>query len=61
MSFTDHKMLTGDGSTFRDVLIECSVIPALLARISPDTPVCQNSMSAHVKHFHLALNQTALQ
>uniref|UniRef100_A0A3Q0SH59 Importin subunit alpha n=1 Tax=Amphilophus citrinellus TaxID=61819 RepID=A0A3Q0SH59_AMPCI len=28
-----------DGATYRDVLIECSVIPALLARISPDTPM----------------------
>uniref|UniRef100_A0A3B5AGW9 Importin subunit alpha-5-like n=1 Tax=Stegastes partitus TaxID=144197 RepID=A0A3B5AGW9_9TELE len=28
-----------DGSAFRDVLIECNVVPALLARISPDTPI----------------------
>lgn len=30
---------SGDGATYRDVLIECNVIPALLSRISPDTPV----------------------
>lgn len=32
---------TGDGAAYRDVLIECNVIPALLARISPDTPVSE--------------------
>ncbi|XP_034544793.1 importin subunit alpha-8 [Notolabrus celidotus] len=31
--------IAGDGSACRDILIECNVIPALLARISPDTPV----------------------
>lgn len=35
--------LEGDGSAYRDVLIECNVIPALLARISPDTPVSDKS------------------
>ncbi|MEQ2272287.1 hypothetical protein XENORESO_018053, partial [Xenotaenia resolanae] len=30
--------IAGDGAAYRDVLIECNVIPALLARISPDTP-----------------------
>lgn len=30
---------SGDGATYRDVLIECNVIPALLSRLSPDTPV----------------------
>lgn len=30
---------SGDGATYRNVLIECNVIPALLSRISPDTPV----------------------
>uniref|UniRef100_A0A3B3ZFM7 Importin subunit alpha n=1 Tax=Periophthalmus magnuspinnatus TaxID=409849 RepID=A0A3B3ZFM7_9GOBI len=28
-----------DGPRYRDVLIDCNVIPALLSRISPDTPV----------------------
>ncbi|XP_076023447.1 importin subunit alpha-8 [Genypterus blacodes] len=31
--------IAGDGPAYRDVLIECSVIPALLSRICPDTPV----------------------
>uniref|UniRef100_A0A3P9MFI9 Importin subunit alpha n=1 Tax=Oryzias latipes TaxID=8090 RepID=A0A3P9MFI9_ORYLA len=31
--------IAGDGAAFRDLLIECNVIPALLARIFPDTPV----------------------
>ncbi|XP_028256875.1 importin subunit alpha-8 [Parambassis ranga] len=31
--------IAGDGPAYRDVLIECNIIPALLARISPDTPV----------------------
>ncbi|XP_041838119.1 importin subunit alpha-8 [Melanotaenia boesemani] len=31
--------IAGDGAAYRDVLIECNIIPALLARISPDTPV----------------------
>ncbi|KAM9817937.1 importin subunit alpha-8 [Syngnathus typhle] len=31
--------IAGDGPTYRDVLIECNVIPALLARVSPETPV----------------------
>ncbi|XP_074521437.1 importin subunit alpha-8 [Halichoeres trimaculatus] len=31
--------IAGDGSASRDILISCNVIPALLARISPDTPV----------------------
>ncbi|MED6241241.1 Importin subunit alpha-1 [Ataeniobius toweri] len=31
--------IAGDCAAYRDVLIECNVIPALLARISPDTPV----------------------
>lgn len=30
---------TGDGPAYRDALIECNVIPALLSRISPETPV----------------------
>lgn len=30
---------TGDGPVYRDILIDCHVIPALLARIRPDTPV----------------------
>ncbi|XP_013878949.1 importin subunit alpha-8 [Austrofundulus limnaeus] len=31
--------IAGDGPVYRDVLIECNVIPALLAHFSPDTPV----------------------
>uniref|UniRef100_A0A8C5DGL8 Importin subunit alpha n=1 Tax=Gouania willdenowi TaxID=441366 RepID=A0A8C5DGL8_GOUWI len=31
--------IAGDGPAYRDILIECDVIPALLARISPETPV----------------------
>ncbi|XP_069023310.1 importin subunit alpha-8 [Embiotoca jacksoni] len=31
--------IAGDGSVYRDVLIGCNIIPALLTRISPDTPV----------------------
>ncbi|XP_037545665.1 importin subunit alpha-8 [Nematolebias whitei] len=31
--------IAGDGPTYRDVLIECNIIPALLVHISPDTPV----------------------
>ncbi|KAF3852013.1 hypothetical protein F7725_005368 [Dissostichus mawsoni] len=31
--------IAGDGAAYRDILIECNVVPALLARISPDTPV----------------------
>ncbi|XP_014327046.1 importin subunit alpha-5-like [Xiphophorus maculatus] len=31
--------IAGDGPAYRDILIGCNVIPALLARISPDTPV----------------------
>ncbi|XP_077381314.1 importin subunit alpha-8 [Festucalex cinctus] len=31
--------IAGDGPTCRDFLIECNVIPALLARVSPETPV----------------------
>ncbi|XP_054599537.1 importin subunit alpha-8 isoform X2 [Nothobranchius furzeri] len=31
--------IAGDGPAYRDVLIECNVIPALLAHICPDTPV----------------------
>ncbi|XP_055087095.1 importin subunit alpha-8 isoform X2 [Periophthalmus magnuspinnatus] len=31
--------IAGDGPRYRDVLIDCNVIPALLSRISPDTPV----------------------
>ncbi|XP_012722460.2 importin subunit alpha-8 [Fundulus heteroclitus] len=31
--------IAGDGAAYRDVLIECNVIPALLAHISPDAPV----------------------
>lgn len=34
-----RRCLTGDGPVYRDVLIDCNVVPALLARISPDTPV----------------------
>lgn len=44
-------MLAGDGPVYRDVLIECNVVPALLARISPDTPVScalhNNTSSSH--------------
>ena len=39
---TKCDRLTGDGPAYRDVLIECNVIPALLSRISPDTPVSEN-------------------
>ena len=41
-SFTEvvcTNLTTGDGASYRDILIECNVVPALLARISPDTPV----------------------
>ncbi|XP_075871370.1 importin subunit alpha-8 [Nelusetta ayraudi] len=31
--------IAGDGPVYRDILIDCHVIPALLARIRPDTPV----------------------
>ncbi|KAJ3606586.1 hypothetical protein NHX12_026107 [Muraenolepis orangiensis] len=31
--------IAGDGPVYRDALIDCHVIPALLARITPDTPV----------------------
>ncbi|XP_053713361.1 importin subunit alpha-1-like isoform X2 [Synchiropus splendidus] len=31
--------IAGDGPVYRDVLIDCNVIPALLARISPETPI----------------------
>ncbi|XP_051939500.1 importin subunit alpha-8 [Hippocampus zosterae] len=31
--------IAGDGPNYRDFLIECNVIPALLARVSPETPV----------------------
>ncbi|XP_042254599.1 importin subunit alpha-8 [Thunnus albacares] len=31
--------IAGDGPAYRDILIDCNVIPALLARISPETPV----------------------
>ncbi|XP_034044348.1 importin subunit alpha-8 [Thalassophryne amazonica] len=31
--------IAGDGPAYRDVLISCDVIPALLARISPETPL----------------------
>lgn len=29
----------GDGPSYRDALIDCGVIPALLARLTPDAPV----------------------
>lgn len=40
-SYLNHMemILTGDGPVYRDVLIDCNVVPALLARICPDTPV----------------------
>ena len=44
-SFTEvfsTNLTTGDGASYRDILIECNVVPALLARISPDTPVSPN-------------------
>uniref|UniRef100_A0A667WWN1 Importin subunit alpha n=1 Tax=Myripristis murdjan TaxID=586833 RepID=A0A667WWN1_9TELE len=31
--------IAGDGPAYRDALIDCHVIPALLARITPETPV----------------------
>ncbi|KAG7254016.1 hypothetical protein CRUP_013497 [Coryphaenoides rupestris] len=31
--------IAGDSAVYRDTLIECNVVPALLARITPDTPV----------------------
>uniref|UniRef100_A0A6Q2Y462 Importin subunit alpha n=1 Tax=Esox lucius TaxID=8010 RepID=A0A6Q2Y462_ESOLU len=31
--------IAGDGPAYRDALIDCNVIPALLSRITPDTPV----------------------
>ncbi|KAM4603888.1 importin subunit alpha-8 [Polymixia lowei] len=31
--------IAGDGPAYRDVLIDCNVIPSLLARITPDTPL----------------------
>lgn len=34
-----HCGWTGDGPVYRDILIDCHVVPALLARICPDTPV----------------------
>ncbi len=31
--------LLGDGPSYRDGLIDCGIIPALLARLTPDAPV----------------------
>ncbi|KAG9263667.1 importin subunit alpha-8 [Astyanax mexicanus] len=31
--------IAGDGPSYRDALIDCNVIPALLARLTPDAPV----------------------
>ncbi|XP_066506881.1 importin subunit alpha-8 [Hoplias malabaricus] len=31
--------IAGDGPTYRDALIDCNVIPALLTRLTPDAPI----------------------
>lgn len=55
--------LTGDGPVYRDVLIECNVIPALLARITPDTPVRKGfHIVQHIKILYfMSLTLPALQ
>lgn len=46
-----EMILTGDGPVYRDVLIDCNVVPAILARICPDTPVsCALRNSASTSH-----------
>lgn len=39
-AINDHfSICTGDGALYRDALINCSVVPPLLALVSPVTPV----------------------